>query len=132
MRTNRDDWQKKINELKDVVRRHVRREEDKMFPRRAKNLTKAALRNLGGKSWRSNRRRGNNRRPSLWASAAETVVVRHPSSRPTLLAEARLRVGLSPAVKVLDLKGRLRCRGCRGKGGRWSRSVGGGRARQRP
>jgi hypothetical protein len=32
-----------------------------------------------------------------------------------LTPEALLRVGLSPAAKVLDLKGRLRCRGCIGK-----------------
>jgi hypothetical protein len=31
-------------------------------------------------------------------------------------AEALLRVGLNPAAKVLDLKGRLRCRGCGRKG----------------
>ena len=30
--------------------------------------------------------------------------------------DALLRVGLSPAAKVLDLKGRLRCRGCGRKG----------------
>jgi hypothetical protein len=30
--------------------------------------------------------------------------------------EALLRFGLSPAAKVLDLKGRLRCRGCGRKG----------------
>jgi hypothetical protein len=30
--------------------------------------------------------------------------------------EALLRVGLSPAAKVLDLKERLRCRGCGRKG----------------
>jgi ribosomal protein S27E len=29
-----------------------------------------------------------------------------------LTPEALMRVGLSPAAKVLDLKGRLRCRGC--------------------
>jgi ribosomal protein S27E len=29
-----------------------------------------------------------------------------------LTPEALLRVGLNPAAKVLDLKGRLRCRGC--------------------
>ena len=29
-----------------------------------------------------------------------------------LTAEALLRQGLSPATKLLDLKGRLRCRGC--------------------
>jgi hypothetical protein len=33
-----------------------------------------------------------------------------------LTPEVLLRVGLSPAVKVLDLKGRLRCRGCGRKG----------------
>src|SRR5271155_2356100 len=33
-----------------------------------------------------------------------------------LTPEALLRVGLSPAAKVLDLKGRLRCRGCGRKG----------------
>jgi hypothetical protein len=33
-----------------------------------------------------------------------------------LTPEALLRVGLSPAAKVLDLRGRLRCRGCRRKG----------------
>jgi hypothetical protein len=33
-----------------------------------------------------------------------------------LTAEALLRAGLSPAAKVLDLKGRLRCRGCGRKG----------------
>ena len=33
-----------------------------------------------------------------------------------LTSEALLRVGLSPAAKVLDLKGRLRCRGCGRKG----------------
>jgi hypothetical protein len=33
-----------------------------------------------------------------------------------LAPEALLRVGLSPAAKVLDLKGRLRCRACRSKG----------------
>jgi hypothetical protein len=32
--------------------------------------------------------------------------------------EVLLRAGLSPAVKVLDLKDRLRCRGCRRKGER--------------
>ena len=31
-------------------------------------------------------------------------------------AEALLRSGLNPAAKVLDLKGRLRCRGCGRKG----------------
>ena len=30
--------------------------------------------------------------------------------------EALLRQGLSPAAKILDLKGRLRCRGCGRKG----------------
>jgi hypothetical protein len=33
-----------------------------------------------------------------------------------LTSEALLRVGLSAAAKVLDLKGRLRCRGCRRNG----------------
>ena len=33
-----------------------------------------------------------------------------------LTPEALLRAGLSPEVKVLDLKGRLRCRGRGGKG----------------
>ena len=33
-----------------------------------------------------------------------------------LTLEALLRVGLSPAAKVLDLKGRLRCRVCGRKG----------------
>jgi hypothetical protein len=33
-----------------------------------------------------------------------------------LTPDALLRGGLSPAAKVLDLKGRLRCRGCGAKG----------------
>jgi len=33
-----------------------------------------------------------------------------------LTPEALLRVGLSPAAKVLDLQGRFRCRGCGRKG----------------
>jgi hypothetical protein len=33
-----------------------------------------------------------------------------------LTPETLLRAGLSPAAKVLDLKGRLRCRGCGRKG----------------
>jgi len=33
-----------------------------------------------------------------------------------LTPEALLRAGLNPAAKVLDLKGRLRCRGCGRKG----------------
>jgi hypothetical protein len=33
-----------------------------------------------------------------------------------LAPEALLRVGLSPAAKILDLKGRFRCRGCGKKG----------------
>jgi ribosomal protein S27E len=44
-----------------------------------------------------------------------------------LTPEALPRVGLSPAAKVLDLKGRLRCRGCGRKGWPWSRLSGGGR-----
>jgi hypothetical protein len=41
-----------------------------------------------------------------------------------LTPEALLRASLSPAAKVLDLKGRFRCRGCGRKGGRLSRSSG--------
>jgi hypothetical protein len=33
-----------------------------------------------------------------------------------LTPEALLRAGLSPVIKVLDLKARLRCRGCGAKG----------------
>jgi hypothetical protein len=33
-----------------------------------------------------------------------------------LTPEALVRAGLSPAAKVLDLKGRFRCRGCGRKG----------------
>ncbi len=33
-----------------------------------------------------------------------------------LTPEALLRLGVSPGAKVLDLKGRLRCRGCGAKG----------------
>jgi hypothetical protein len=33
-----------------------------------------------------------------------------------LTPEVLLRVGLSPAAKVLDLKGQFRCRGCGRKG----------------
>ena len=33
-----------------------------------------------------------------------------------LTPEALVKAGLSPTAKVLDLKGRLRCRGCRRKG----------------
>jgi hemerythrin-like domain-containing protein len=47
MRTNRDDWQEKINELKDVVQRHVRREEDKMFPAARKELDESRAAELG-------------------------------------------------------------------------------------
>ena len=40
-----------------------------------------------------------------------------PATQVALLTpEALLRVGLSPAAKLLDVKGRLRCRGCRRKG----------------
>jgi hypothetical protein len=46
-----------------------------------------------------------------------------------LTAEALLSVGLSPAAKVLDLKGRLRSAGAEGKGERSFRSEG-GRARE--
>jgi hypothetical protein len=48
-----------------------------------------------------------------------------------LTPDALLRVGLNPAAKVLDLKGRFRCRGCGRKGERSFRSGGGGRARER-
>ena len=34
MRTNKDDWLEKIDELKDVVQRHVRMEEDRYPPAR--------------------------------------------------------------------------------------------------
>ena len=44
-----------------------------------------------------------------------------PRALPT--PEALLRAGLSAAAKVLDLKGRLRCRGC-GRNGRSVVSVG--------
>jgi ribosomal protein S27E len=48
-----------------------------------------------------------------------------------LAPEFLLRLGLSPQAKVLDLKERVRCRGC-GKRGRgpWFRSSGGGGARR--
>ena len=39
-----------------------------------------------------------------------------------LTPEPLLRLGLRPAAKVLDLKGRLRCRGC-GRKGRAAVSV---------
>jgi hypothetical protein len=48
-----------------------------------------------------------------------------------LTPEALLRAGLSPAAKVLDLKARLRCRGCGRKGERSFRSSGGSGARKR-
>lgn len=47
MRTNRDDWREKINELKDVVQRHVRREEDRMFPAARKELHESRAEELG-------------------------------------------------------------------------------------
>jgi hypothetical protein len=49
-----------------------------------------------------------------------------------LTPEALLRVGLSPATKVLDLKGRLRCRGGREKrvGGGFGEVAGEGRLDQ--
>ena len=37
---------------------------------------------------------------------------------PRLTPEVLLRAGLPSGTKVLDLKGRLRCRGCGRKGGR--------------
>ena len=46
-----------------------------------------------------------------------------------LTPEFLLRLGLRPQTKVLDLKERVRCRGfVGGRGGRWFRSSGGGRA----
>jgi hypothetical protein len=48
-----------------------------------------------------------------------------------LTTDALPRVGLSPAAKVLDLKGRFRCRGYGRKGERSFRSGGAGRARER-
>ena len=42
-----------------------------------------------------------------------------------------MRAGLSPAVKVLDLKERLRYRDAAGSGGPSFRSSGGGRDRER-
>src|SRR5271166_5368706 len=47
-----------------------------------------------------------------------------------LTPEALLRAGLTPAAKVLDLKGRLRCRGCGRKGRAVVSISGGGRARE--
>jgi iron-sulfur cluster repair protein YtfE (RIC family) len=47
VRTNREDWQEKISELKDVVQRHVRREEDKMFPAARKELEESRAEELG-------------------------------------------------------------------------------------
>jgi len=47
MRTNKDDWLEKINELKDVVQRHVRMEEDKMFPAARKELDASRAEELG-------------------------------------------------------------------------------------
>ena len=37
-------------------------------------------------------------------------------SRALLTREALMKMGLSPAAKVLDIEGRLRCRGCGRKG----------------
>jgi hemerythrin-like domain-containing protein len=47
MRTNKDDWLEKIDELKDVVQRHVRMEEDKMFPPARKELDESRAEELG-------------------------------------------------------------------------------------
>jgi hypothetical protein len=41
--------------------------------------------------------------------------------------EALMRAGLSPAAKVLDLKGRFRCRGCGRKGRAVVSKRGGGK-----
>ena len=47
MRANKDDWLEKIDELKDVVQRHVRMEEDKMFPPARKELDESRAEELG-------------------------------------------------------------------------------------
>ena len=47
MRTNKGDWLEKINELKDVVQRHVNREENKMFPAARKELDESRAEELG-------------------------------------------------------------------------------------
>jgi hemerythrin superfamily protein len=47
MSVNKDDWLEKIDELKDVVRRHVRREEDKMFPAAREELDESRAEELG-------------------------------------------------------------------------------------
>jgi hemerythrin-like domain-containing protein len=47
MHTNKDDWLEKINELKDVVQRHVHREEDKMFPAAREELNESRAKELG-------------------------------------------------------------------------------------
>jgi hemerythrin-like domain-containing protein len=47
MRTNKSDWLEKISELKDVVQRHVRREEDMMFPAARKELDESRAEELG-------------------------------------------------------------------------------------
>ena len=47
MRTNKGDWLEKINELKDVVQRHVHREENKMFPAARKELDESRAEELG-------------------------------------------------------------------------------------
>jgi len=47
MPANKDDWLQKISELKDVVQRHVRREEDMMFPAARKELDESRAEELG-------------------------------------------------------------------------------------
>ena|SRR5215472_5850946 len=47
MPANKDDWLQKISELKDVVQRHVRREEDMMFPAARKEVDESRAEELG-------------------------------------------------------------------------------------
>ena len=47
MRTNKNDWLEKISELKDVVQRHVRRQEEMMFPAARKELDERLAEELG-------------------------------------------------------------------------------------
>jgi hypothetical protein len=54
---------------------------------------------------------------SLFSSHGAHYPTRFACCHAALLTlEALLRLGLSPAAKVLDLKDRLRCRGCGRKG----------------
>jgi len=47
MRTNKNDWLEKISELKDVAQRHVRRQEEMMFPAARKELDERLAEELG-------------------------------------------------------------------------------------